>query len=160
MSEACLDRRGHQFCDADGNRVYSTCQRGCGASDPGPRIVVSWDGVEHYLTIDRGVAMLRDLARALATSTSVDKLLAALLAQEPASLEPATVRSVASKSPSRPEHNDGPRSECPGCVHADALRAEAITAAREQLASIDPTDAYIVADRLSRLLLAVLGEEP
>lgn len=24
----------HQFCDADGNRVYSYCQRGCGALDP------------------------------------------------------------------------------------------------------------------------------
>lgn len=32
--EFCNDERGHQFCDADGERVYLYCQRGCGTRDP------------------------------------------------------------------------------------------------------------------------------
>lgn len=57
------------------------------------------------------------------------------------------------------EHIDGPRAQCPGCQAQDALHAEALAAAREQLASTDPTDGHLAADYLARLILKLLGVE-
>lgn len=56
-----------------------------------------------------------------------------------------------------PEHVDGPRAECPACVQQDALRAEAIAAARKWLARTDSTDGHIAADYLAELILKLLG---
>jgi hypothetical protein len=63
---------------------------------------------------------------------------------------------VTHAAPDPPAHIDGPRTECPGCVAADARRDELVKAARDQLAHTDPTAGQ--GDQLARLILAFLGE--